>query len=286
LSRFAFLLLGAISPWSGSPAADELEAPGAYDWSLRGGVEYFRWQELDQSGSQLVQEKGPRLVLTGAYDNLSGADSGLLLGLEGRVYGGEVDYDGETIETAQRVNSQTRYFGGRLEGLTGSRIPRLFGEHIDLDLTASLGLEHWLRSILDSKLDDGTRVMGYDEYYTVVYGKLGLGPVWRRTRGGSIRLNGGMKYPLYTHEVVDTSSIGFQEDAKLEPEGRISGYIGVSADLRRRTHGTLFMNASYEGYRFGDSDPDTIRRNDGVLVSVFQPRIRSDVFSLELGWRF
>lgn len=262
-------------------AADD----STYAWSLRGGLEYFRWQELDQGGSQLVQEKGPRLGLTVGFDNLTRRSPGVLLGAEGRLYGGEVDYDGETVETGQPVNSETRYLGGRLEALVGSRLSAALGARVDLDLVATLGGEWWLRSIRDSRLSNGTRVSGYDEYYTVVYAKLGLGPVWQ-LEGRQIRLRGGIKYPVYTKEVVDTSSIGFEDDAELEPEPRVAAYASLTTDLSERPSGTLFLNGFYEGYRFGDSDPDVIRRRDGVLVSVYQPRIRSDVFGLELGWRF
>lgn len=281
--RLVLVALVVLNPGLGvgEPATED----NSYTWSLRGGPEYFRWQELDQAGSQLVQEKGPRLALGAAYDNLTRRNSGMLLGGEVWIYGGEVDYDGETIETGQPVNSQTRYFGGRLEGSAGSRFSTVLSEQVLLDLIASVGAEHWLRSIQDSNLANGIKVSGLDEYYTIVYGKLGLAPVWRRN-GGQVRLEGGIKYPLYARETVDTSSIGFRDDAELEPEGRVSAYAGATADLHYGSNGTLFLHGYYEGYRFGDSDPDVIQRNDGVFVSVFQPRIRSDSFGLQLGWRY
>ncbi len=197
------------------------------------GGEYFRWQEFFLE-ERLLEETGPRFFLELQGDRT--LSSTWILRASGRVYGGEVSYDGQTdSDQPLPVGTDVGYFGLRGEvnllGLGGGRwLGPLLG----------VGVDWWQRDLQDSTTYDGAipvRVSGYLEEYTIAYGRLGVA-----SRGESLRLSAGAKYPFFTDERV----LGLT----LRPKGRLSYFFSAEYGQKRG------VGIYYDSYRFDQSDPD------------------------------
>ena len=122
----------------GLPAvAQATDAPQA---SVQFGVQSFRWREFGDTGERLLQEKGARFSIGAAFDNFRREDSGVLYGINGKIYLGSVDYDGQT-QSGTPATSDVAYVGLNIEAQGGYRI----GQRIGLDVFGALGMiSYWL----------------------------------------------------------------------------------------------------------------------------------------------
>ena len=244
------------------------------------GVESFHWEEFD-GGDSLLTEEGPRLTVGAFIGDALTVERGQFFSAQGGLYFGTVDYDGQTIETGEPVKTDTEYVGFKAELLTGYR----FGGRVAVDLLGGVGVESWVRSLQDSRLSDGTRVVGYDENYTVFYLKAGPGLAFgsEANRG---RLAGGLKYPLITREVVDTSSLGCDGDLELEPKPAASAFLSYDQRFRLQSGRDLRLGVYYDSYRFDRSDPDYTYCAGIGYAGFVQPESHMDVVGLQLGLGF
>jgi len=128
-----------------------------------GLVENFTWKEFDDSGSELLKENG-LLFGVGIKGELQTSDGQAQIDLLATVYGGNIDYNGQTMAGVP-VKATTGYFGMKAEGMFSYRAdirPDNEGE-LTLKPGIGLGLRTWKRS-LDNKgsfLGGNIGSMGY-----------------------------------------------------------------------------------------------------------------------------
>jgi hypothetical protein len=258
---------------------------GVEEWYLYPSVQYFTWKEFS-GGQRLVKEEGPLFGIGGGV-RFDLYRKSLLLKVNGEMFGGEVDYDGQTQplpplpgptpnpQSARPVNTDVVYFGTKLESDIGWRMATPAGS---FEPFAGLGYRWWLRALQDSTAIDANGnpfpVGGYTEWWHSVYTRLGLR--WDCKAGGDLTLfaEGGGKYPFLNRNIADFPGAG---DVTVKPEPRWSGFAEVGARYGR-FRPVLF----YEGFRFGQSPVVPI----GGGVGLLQPQSDSDIFGINLGWAF
>lgn len=242
--------------------------------SVQFGAQSFRWREFDDTGGRLLQEKGARFTVGAAFDNFRREDSGVLYGVNGKIYLGSVNYDGQT-QSGTPATADASYVGLNIEGQGGYR----FGRRIGLDVFGALGIDDWLRSINDGRTTTGTVAYGYDEYYTILYGKAGLG-FFQLLDGWRYMLQAGVKMPLFTSEHVDLGS-----GVDLEPGLKPSAFANFQFDFGSGRHDRFGVALYYDSYRFSESDPELLT-DGGSTYLVVQPRSHMDIYGLRLSYYF
>jgi len=265
ISAILFFLLGCTA----TAQADETNQA-----NVQFGVQSFRWREFDDNGGRLLQEKGARFSIGAAFDNYRREDSGTLYGINGKIYLGSVNYDGQT-QSGIPSTADVSYVGLNIEAQGGYR----FGRRVGLDVFGALGVDEWLRSIQDGRTATGTVAYGYDEYYTILYGKAGLG-FFQHLDGWRYLLQGGVKMPLSTSERVDLGS-----GVDLQPGLKPSAFANIQFDFGSGRHDRFGVALYYDSYRFSESDPELLT-SGGSTYLVVQPRSHMDVYGLRLSYYF
>jgi hypothetical protein len=230
-------------------------------------AQYFTWEEFN-AGKRLLKESGPLF----AEGFLFGATaSSVSLRVRGEVFGGVVNYDGQTQAPASVVvQTHVNYFGGRVEPDLGFRIE---DGNLRLEPFAGLGYRLWLRNLQDSTSATGQAVSGYTETWQTGYSRLGVRGRYHVPSGLAVYAEGGLKYPFYTGNSVDFANSG---KTTFHPGARSSGFAEAGISWRR-----LKVGLSYEGFRFSQSP--LVTNSSGTF---FQPESKSDIFGLNIGWIF
>ncbi len=265
LSAILFFLLGCSAT---AQAADANQA------SVQFGPQSFLWREFGDTGGRLLQEQGARFSVGAAFDNFRREDSGVLYNVNGKIYLGSVDYDGQT-QSGTPATTDVSYLGLNIELQGGYR----FGRRVGVDVFGALGIDEWIRSIADGRAANGTTVYGYEEYYTILYGKAGLG-FFQLLDGWRYMLQGGVKMPLATSEHVDLGS-----GVDLEPGLKPSAFANFQFDFGSGRHDRFGVALYYDSYRFSRSDPELLTYG-GSTYLVVQPRSHMDVYGLRLSYYF
>ena len=242
--------------------------------SVQFGAQSFRWREFGDTGERLLEENGARFSIGAAFDNFRREGSGVLYSVNGKIYLGSVDYDGQT-QSGTPATTDVSYFGLNIEAQGGYR----FGQRIGLDVFGALGIDEWLRSIRDGRTTTGSVAYGYDEYYTILYGKAGLG-FFQMLNGWRYMLQGGVKMPLYTSEFVDLG-----DGVDLQPGRKPSAFANLQFDFGSGRQDRFGVALYYDSYRFSESDPELLTYG-GSTVLVVQPRSHMDVYGLRLSYYF
>ena len=248
--------------------------------------QYFTWMEFD-AGHRLLKESGPLFsqgLLAGFLAPLNSSSS-LALRVRGELFGGIVNYGGETIEQVPVNNGETleqvpvktevNYLGTRQELDLGYRYA---APAWHLEPFAGLGYRWWLRGLQDTTLATGEAVSGYTEYWRTGYLRVGARGLYRSEPGISFFAEAGAKYPFYTENSADPFGTGAKT---LRPVGRWSGFAETGATCRH-----LKLSLSYEGFRFSPSSTVPAVNNRGIEVNLHQPESSSDIFGLNIGWSF
>lgn len=239
------------------------EAPAANEWSLQFGIEDFRWREFD-GGSRLLEESGFRYSLGIGLESPLSPDARTVFGIEGQLYFGTVDYDGQAmnLQTGQRtpLTSETDYNGLKTEAWLAQHYPEDGGGAFEV--FGAAGVDTWRR-----KLKSTATAIGYTEDWTVFYGAGGVG--WRAT---AYALRVGIKLPLVVREEVSLFGLD------LEPEGSPSLFMRFSVTVHDGPQQSWSVGAYYDGYRFDESDP---------VSGFFQPESHQDALGLQVigHWR-
>ena len=113
-----------VGVWSLLGFLPQAYADQSSTFSMHGGVEQFRWREIDTDKRQLLEESGQRYSVAVNFDNLRRLNSGVVYSFGGKLYLGSVDYNGETQLTSIPVQSTTSYFGLQFDALGGYRFER------------------------------------------------------------------------------------------------------------------------------------------------------------------
>ncbi|MBI5739455.1 MAG: hypothetical protein HZA16_01940 [Nitrospirae bacterium] len=257
---YAFLLMAAAS----------MVLPGAADAVLVEGDIYltaqsFQWKELNSAGAQLLKESGP---LYGAGGSAKWHLKSVTLKAGGELFGGVIDYDGQTIETRNSpsvpVQTDANYWGYRIEATAGYKF--MVAEKASLEPFIGPALKYWER---DLKSTDAAR--GYVEKWTNIYARLGMLGVIRMSNGVNIFAEGGVKVPIYNENRVDLF------DITIEP-GKEEAYFAELGFKWRLLKTSLF----YEGLRFSRSDSELA--NDGQRY--LQPESKGDIIGVKAGVSF
>jgi hypothetical protein len=242
------------------------------EWSiLFPSFQYFTWEEFDSSGPRILKEEG-LLVGTGGTARLDLYDKKLMLKLKGELFGGDVHYNGQTLD-GQPVKTDVIYFGTKAESDLGWRFPIGSGS---FEPFAGLGYRWWLRALQSSVTNNANQlpVNGSNEFWHSFYTRLGGRAAWSFTRDFTLFAEGGGKYPFYSENRADFPGT---DGVTVKPGSEWSafGEIGVTY---KRFRPTIY----YEGFRFSQSNVVPIGNNTGV----FQPKSDSDIFGINLNWVF
>lgn len=266
------LLLGII------PNAHSVEKNAAF--SMAGGVEKFNWREFASNGRELLDESGLRYSFGGNYDNLRRINSGSIFSLAGKVYAGDVDYDGETQLNAIPVQSTTTYFGAQFDAMGGYR----FAHHLHgLDLLGGAGLDFWLRSIDDAYVPGLGQVSGGDEDYYAFFAKLGLGYFHEMGKARHY-LQAGVKYPFFVYEYAYP---GGSDDITLKPKGKASLFAKYQIEFGSAMRKRFGLTVYYDSYRFDQSDAVAEKVNGLFTGNAFvQPESHQNTLGVQLGYYF
>lgn len=233
-------------------------------WSVSADVEHFRWQE---STDPTVTEKGPRYGLS--WDFVGERESGWQFAYRGQFRRGTVDYDGSFLFTGAPATARVRYTGVVNEA---QGIYRLAGSRLGLEFVGGLGWDYWERNILPDQRED----------YSLIFVRLGVNLDRRTPRawfGG-----GGFKLPVYVSENAHFDELGFDQNPRLEPEGRWSFY----AQAGYRFSPAWSLIGYYDSYRLAESKPVAVTAPSAPGTTFFfvQPQSRLDAYGLRLKYSF
>jgi hypothetical protein len=234
-------------------------------------IDSFTWKEFDEDGSRLLKETGPLVGFGFAYWRES--DDHFILMPSAEVFGGQVDYDGQT-QTGIPVSTDVGYFGMNFKFDIGRRFRPAQGFY--LEPFGGLGYRFWFRDIRDSTTSTGTPVSGYTEGWSVWNARLGLRGGKEFSETSRLFVEAGMKLPLYNENTAYLSNVGLGSDVTFNP-GKMVSYFAEAGVKINRFKGSLF----YDGLRFSKSN--TVQ--SGIYL-YWQPKSMMDIYGLKLGVSF
>jgi hypothetical protein len=270
----AVVMLSLFVLFAVTPAFAERSGP-VEEWYLYPSIQYFTWSEFSSDGSRFLREGDPLVGIGGAVTfNLY--DHRLLLKTKAELFGGDVDYNGETQSDLNPafsrlpVKTDVIYFGGRLQADLGWRFPLPVAS---VEPFAGIGFSGWLRSLQDSTTISRTgipvQVTGYDEAWYLIDTKLGARFAVPLSQDFKLIAEGGARYPFYIRNIVDFPFLG---SVTVAPKGKWTGFAEVGCQ-----YGRFRPSIFYEGYR-ADQSPVS----DGLV----QPRTVSDLYGMNLAFVF
>lgn len=241
-----------------------LQVPAAHaQWRLGIGPEYFDWKE-DTSPRQ-VTEKGP--MLSGWAEYTQRREAGLVGAYRGRLYGGQVEYEGALLNAPSvPVSGNTRISGMTHEGQLRRRFD-LQGTR-SVDLVAGAGIDIWLRELS----------VWQRERYVIGFARLGV----ETEAGGQGWMAGiGLKMPFYTHENAHLDEIGFDRNPALKPGKEVSPYAHVGYQFADPVSVVLYVDS----FKFSQSPSEAVTYLGGP-ATVWQPASTLYRFGLKLMYQF
>lgn len=254
--RYTFVMLLTVVFSLGVISASALAA----EFDVYGKIESFTWKEYNDNGSQLLKESGPIYGL--GFSNKSDIAKSLTFKVKGELFGGSIDYDGQT-QAGTPAKTDTNYFGMKVEGDLGWKF--MVAKKSSLEPFAGLGWRWWLRDIKST----GTAI-GYEELWSSVYARLGLRGDYTLSEQVKAFAEGGVKLPIYTENKIDIYGV------TVKPGNEASAFAEAGFKWAK-----LKVNVFYEGMRFSKSDPVT-----GIGVIVWQPKSKADIYGVNLGVSF
>lgn len=227
-------------------------------------IESFTWKEYD-SGSQLLKESGPIYGL--GVSAKSDIAKSLTLKAKGELFGGSIDYDGQT-QAGTPVKTDTDYFGFKGEVDGGWKI--IEKEESSFEPFVGLGVRRWTRDIQSTG-----SVIGYEETWTSIYARLGIRGDHTYPNKLKVFAEAAVKLPIDNENEIDWSSFGVG-DVTVEPGNKASFF--AEAGLKwKKFKSSIF----YEGMRFSKSDIVTVSG-----ISIYQPESEADIFGANVGMSF
>lgn len=252
--------------------------------SLTVGAEKYHWEENYQ-GAHLLDEDGVRGSIGITWSNFVEPQGGAVYRVYGKLYGGEVDYDGATMAGVP-LQSRTRYVGFQGEGLGGYR----FGGKVGGEIFSAFGLDTWQRNLQDGTDALGNAVTGYNENYLVINAKLG-GSLFTRFDGWGFTLRAGVKQPLAVWEFVDQPFI--YDNVTLRPSPRLSYFGSLDFVFGTRPRDAFTVSIYYDSYKFAHSkgvpltaDGFQVVDGGGNPLYVLQPDSKSYVYGATFSFGF
>jgi hypothetical protein len=230
-------------------------------------AEGFVWKEFE-GGSRLLEESGPRYGL-GIFRHYN--RNGLTFRPMVEVYGGTVDYNGQT-QGGFPIVTETNYLGGNAGFDAGGVItltPAFY-----LEPFVGFGVEYWERDIESSGVG-----IGYRERWESYSARGGLRGEAGSSSGG-VRVFGeaALKWPFANANRADLPVIG---KVKVRPEGELgwNTEAGIKA-------GPVRIAFFYEMVKFSKSDEIVVPIGGGLALLFWQPDSKYYVYGLTAGWLF
>jgi len=225
-------------------------------------VDYFTWKEFINS-AEVVEETGP-LVSVGYLRE------GLHSRIRAELFGGTVNYDGETMDGVP-LYSDTGYFGGRfdIDLLARHYRPRGF-----VELFAGLGTRIWQRDLKSGWDEIGRPVISYQEDWWTVYFTGGLSISHAVTPNWELYATARAGLTIFTRQRVS-----LWEDY-LQPN---PGFTGAMEMGMRGKH--LAVALRMETMAWAESD-EVATFADGYWWSVFQPKSEMSTVGLSLAYTY
>ncbi|KAF0220347.1 MAG: hypothetical protein FD174_1248 [Geobacteraceae bacterium] len=271
-------IMAVLGLFAASPAF----AAGLEELAVYPTFQYFTWEEFKDDGSRILKESGP-LFGAGAAGRVDLYEKTLMLKFKGELFGGQVDYDGQTQQDPDPtvselpVKTDAWYFGAKAEADLGWRF---LVEKVSIEPFAGLGYRWWLRDIQGSTALDNTpqqnlvQVGGAKEIWQTLYTRFGARVDYLISDDWKVFWEAGAKYPVLNRNTAEVSGSG---DVTVRPELEWSAF--AEAGFKYKQFRPSFF---YEGFRFSRSPSVPI----GGGAAVFQPKSESDIFGVSLGWAF
>lgn len=236
------------------------------------GLELFRWQEFNSSDTRLLTEQGPRARIRFSHSNETRVSSGVIYRLDGSLYGGDVEYDGQSQPGGHFSAADVDYTGVTGEAWGGYRLVNSpLGQSVDF--LVGVGIDSWTRDIGSGVNSQGNSVGGLVEDYKIAFTRFSLGGHHRAEFWKNLwRL--GVKYPVFTKETLDIPSVDL--DPGKEPSVFFS-YRFQLMNWQGLDKGT-FIVFVYDSFRFSKSP--AVPAGDFL---VHQPKSSMDTLSLSIG---
>lgn len=247
--------------------AGNAQAFGGGKPEVYGLIESFNWKEFDDDGSRLLEESGPRFGAGFAYYRVF--RDGMTLKPRVELYGGHVDYDGQT-QSGIPVKSNTNYFAFKFEIDAGGR---LGSQNVSVEPFGGFGFRVWSRDIEDSVTVTGTPAYGYLEEWSTFYFRAGMRMDALMPSEVKWFLEAGVKIPLYTENYISDLSY---ENLTLKPKGRVTPFAEAGFRAQR-----FKMSMYYDSMRFRKSNVVS----DGIYY-YWQPKSESYVIGIRIGRSF
>ena len=240
-----------------------------------GKVESFTFKEY-KDGALFLEESG-KIYGIGVTSKFNPFRQ-LTLKVRGELFGGQVDYDGQTWGGVP-VKTNTNYLGFEIEGDAGWKF--MVAEKTSVEPFVGLGYRWWLRNLENAIAADGTAAIGYTENWRSLYARLGVRGDHNLSKHVRLFAEGGVRLPIQNKNTADLTVFGLNE-VTVEPGNKASVFAEAGLQFR-------FLKASvfYEGMRFSES-PAVLVGVDPILgaMHVLQPESKADMFGARVGITF
>lgn len=223
------------------------------------GIGYVDWRE--STSPLTVREQGALLDLRIRYDPPK--ERGVRGVYGGSFYWGQANYQGSYLyDRTVPALAVSQYIGTMQEGQVRYRATPV------IEGVVGVVADLWRRRLGSRQKED----------FRVLWIRLGAD---HGTPGvGGWRVGGGLKAPVWVEENAHFNDIGFDQNPRMAPGRRLSGYAEV--DYRLNLNWTLV--GQWDSYRFGRSPERTVTV-DGNAARVSQPATRMHTFGLRLEYR-
>lgn len=224
-------------------------------WSVDAAVERFDWRE--HTSPIQVRETGPRFA--GGVGFSQPRESGPLLAYRGRVYFGNVDYDGSfLLDAAQPAQGVSTYLGTAQAAELRYRWPAT------LDAVAGLEYETWRRRLSASQREE----------YRIL--SLRLGAERLPADASPWYASGGIRFLLGTGEIATTPIGNAVYRLSFSPGRGTSPFVS----LGRRVASRVMLVGYWDSIRLGRSNQIAIG-GSGNLVA-YQPKSDMNLVGLRV----
>jgi hypothetical protein len=238
-------------------------------------VESYKWEEFFPKNVGVVEESGPRGAIGVAWSNLRTPEGGPVYRAHGKIYGGKVDYDGETILTTPgRISSEASYMGLQAGGLGGYR----FGGKVGFEVVSGIDVDIWVRDIKENTTS--ATPIGYNTLFIVPSAKLGIG-MFTRFESFGMALRAGPKLPIF---VLERAYI--YDDVDFKPKSRLSWFGTAEFSFGGRGKDRFTLSFYYDSYRFGASDPENLTQGGVLINTVTQPDVEMSSYGARIAFGF
>jgi hypothetical protein len=198
------------------------------EWNVGLGGDHFGWTE--HVSPIKVKENGLLLALRLGLSQPLG--DRVRAAYRGRVYVGEVAYDGSMLYQPTVPVTATTHIGGSTHR---AQLAYLFAN--DISAVAGVDLDLWRRSLSSDQMED----------YRIWSARIGAEHDYSESVPWHVAT--GVKFTLSTHENAHFQQLGFDENPSLEPGGSVTPYLDLGYGFA--SHWALV--GSVDGYTFGAS---------------------------------